>query len=181
MMKYLVILLFPLALLAQSIEDMTRKDLVVILESQLYVRELTGNNDGTEVEEYLLSVGLGKGYPWCAAYTTWGLDQCLIPNPQSAWSPNWAKNKDVIWSQSLVKQRKMRIPKSGDTFTLFYNSLNRVGHVGFILEEKEDYFITIEGNTNIAGSRAGIGVFKRKRDKRKIYRITNYITPYYNN
>ena len=161
MIRVLFILLFILPLYSQSIEDMSRKDLVVILESQLYVRELTGNNDGIEVEEYLASVGLGKGYPWCAAYTTWGLDQCSITNPQSAWSPHWARDKDVIWSQVLIKQRKESKPKAGDTFTLYYNKLKRVGHVGFILSEQEDYFITIEGNTNVAGSRAGIGVFKR--------------------
>lgn len=178
MIRLILILLIPLTLLSQ--EDTTRKELSDILISQLYVRELTGNNDGVEVEEYLATVNLGKGYPWCAAFTTWGLDVCSIPNPQSAWSPNWAKNKDVIWSQSLVKQRKAKKPKAGDTFTLFYNKLNRVGHVGFILEVKDKYFITIEGNTNVAGSRTGIGVFKRKRDIRKIYKITNYITPYYN-
>lgn len=180
MRKLLFILLFPIFVFAQE-TDM-RNDLVEILKGQLDVREATGNNDGTEVEIYLRGVGLGKGYPWCAAFTTWGLDQCDIPNPQSAWSPDWAGKRDMIWSQQLVKQRNAGVPQAGDTFTLFYNSLGRVGHVGFILEDAHNgYFITIEGNTNVAGSRTGIGVFTRKRDTRKVYRITNYITPYYGN
>lgn len=163
-----------------SQEQQMRKDLIEVLESQLYVREATGNNDGTEVEKYLAEVGLGKGYPWCAAYTTWGFNVCGVPNPQSAWSPDWARSKNTIWSLNLVKQHKAKNPKAGDVFTIYYNSLNRVGHVGYIVKEYNDkYFITIEGNTNIAGSRLGIGVFKKKRDKRKIYRITDYITPYY--
>src|ERR1044072_9000961 len=31
-------------------------------------REATGRNDGPRVEHYLSRVGLGKGYPWCAAF-----------------------------------------------------------------------------------------------------------------
>lgn len=37
--------------------------------TQLHVRELTGRNDGPEVEKYLKSVGLGKGYAWCMAFS----------------------------------------------------------------------------------------------------------------
>ena len=36
--------------------------------SQIGVREATGRNDGKQVELYLKSVGLGKGYAWCAAF-----------------------------------------------------------------------------------------------------------------
>jgi len=50
-------------------EAKLRKRLCDTLQKQLYVREATGNNDGVEVERYLKSVGLIKGYSWCAAYT----------------------------------------------------------------------------------------------------------------
>lgn len=39
--------------------------------AQLGVRELTGNNDGIEVEAYLRSVGLKKGNPYCQAGQYW--------------------------------------------------------------------------------------------------------------
>lgn len=41
------------------------------LVAQIGIKELTGNNDG-EVEKYLKSVGLGKGYPYCVSALYWG-------------------------------------------------------------------------------------------------------------
>ena len=48
-----------------------RKQLLEIAESQIGIRELTGNNDGKEIEAYLKSVNLGKGYAWCVAFVVW--------------------------------------------------------------------------------------------------------------
>lgn len=159
-----------------------RKNFAIHLDTQLYVREATGKNDGVEVEKYLKSVGLGKGYAWCAAYCSWNLSKFGIPNPNSAWSPHFAKPKDIIWSQAKVKSNKViQQPQAGDCFTLWYPNLKRVGHVGFIVGEKGSYFITNEGNTNKAGSREGDGVYSKFRSKSKIYAVTNYITPYFKN
>lgn len=160
-------------------EAQLRSELTQLLHAQLYVREATNNNDGIEVEKYLASVGLGKGYAWCAAFTSWNLNYLQVPNPMSAWSPDWAKAQDRIWSASMVKQNKVtQSPSPGDCFTIYYSSKQRVGHVGFIVSDDGTYFTTIEGNTNIDGSRLGIGVFKLKRQKSKVYAVTNYITPY---
>lgn len=182
-LKIFFAFLFALVFLSSGFaqESQIRSDLQFQLENQLHVREATGNNDGTEVEKYLASVGLSKGYPWCAAFTTWNLKALEIPNPQSAWSPNWAQYKDQVWSRKMVKTHRVKAePKPGDCFTVYYSSLKRVGHVGFYTGRASNgYFTTIEGNTNNNGSRKGIGVFKRKRHPKKIYAITNYITPYY--
>lgn len=35
------------------------------------VKERGGNNRGPDVEKYLGAVGLGRGNPWCAAFTSW--------------------------------------------------------------------------------------------------------------
>ena len=43
-----------------------------------------------------------------------------------------------------------------------------LGHVGIIVGIEGESLITIEGNTNVAGGREGIGVFKRKRPIRTI-------------
>ncbi|MFN8238630.1 MAG: hypothetical protein U0T77_10720 [Chitinophagales bacterium] len=141
----------------------------------------TGNNDGKEVEAFLKLVGLSKGNPWCAAYTSGNLYYFSVPNPMSGYSPNFAKQKDIIWSQTLLKSNKVKqMPQPGDCFTLYFAHLGRVGHVGFIVGRSGIYFITIEGNTNDGGSRDGDGVYKRKRDSRKVFAVTNYITPYIN-
>ncbi|MDB0600694.1 CHAP domain-containing protein [Tenacibaculum maritimum] len=182
-LKIFFAFLFALVFLSSGFaqESQIRTNLQLQLESQLHIKEATGNNDGIAVEKYLASVGLSKGYPWCAAFTTWNLNAVNIPNPQSAWSPNWAKSKDQIWSRKLVKTHRVKSnPQLGDCFTIYYPKLQRVGHVGFYTGRASNgYFTTIEGNTNINGSRKGIGVFKRKRHPKKIYAITNYITPYY--
>lgn len=149
-------------------ETKLRKHLIVYLKSQLYVREKTGNNDGIEVEKYLAYVGLKKGAPWCAAFCSYAYAQLNIPNPKTAWSPAW----------SLTKDRTTKyLP--GDCFTLYYPNLKRVGHVGIITGETHGYYTTIEGNTGNSGSREGSGVFTFKRDKRKVFAITNYISRLY--
>lgn len=166
---------------AATPESMIRKKLVDTLHSQLYIREATGRNDGVEVEKYLTFVGRFKGDAWCAAFASWNLHAVGItapPNPKSGWSPNFSTPQYTIWSHELVKKRKEKAIHQGDCFTLYYNDIKRVGHVGFIVDEKENYFITIEGNTGTTGSREGSGVHKYKRPKSKVYRVTNYITPF---
>jgi hypothetical protein len=97
-------------------------------------------------------------------------------NPMTAWSPSFAKTKDVVYSAHKAKTGKYRYGlRKGDCFTLYYDKLGRVGHVGFIVAETNDYYITIEGNTGTSGSRDGAGVHKLKRAKNKIYTISRYI------
>ena len=128
-------------------ESELRSNLIVALKAQLHVRELTGNNDGVEVEKYLRHVGHKKGASWCAAFCAWNYTQFKVKNPMSAWSPDWAKVPDRVQEY---------LP--GDCFTLFYHNLNRVGHVGFITGVSHGYYTTIEGNTGLTGSREGSGV-----------------------
>lgn len=164
-------------------ETFLRKKLIDTLHTQLNVREATGHNDGVEVEKYLTFVNRYKGDSWCAAFTSWNLNAVGVttpPNPKSGWSPNFATPKYIVWSQKLLKEHKAKPPKPGDCFTLYYSNLGRVGHVGFIVNETDTYFITIEGNTGLTGSRDGSGVHKYKRSKHKVYAVTNYITPYIN-
>lgn len=163
---------------AHASELETRTALVSYLETQLDVREATGKNDGAAVKKYLNHVGLGEGYPWCVAFVAYNLGHFDIPNPNSAWSPHYAKKKDVIWSPKM-KINGRAAP--GDVFTIYSNNRHRVVHGGFVKSytKSGSYIITIEGNTNVEGSRDGIGVFKRKRNLNKIYAISNYITPYY--
>ena len=74
-----------------------------------------------------------------------------------------------------------KIAKAGDVFTIYFNSLDRVGHTGIFLEWRGDKLVTIEGNTNNNGSRLGDGVYQRERYIREIYAITDYISPFLKN
>lgn len=153
---------------------MKRTDVKKVYESQLHVREKSGKNDGVEVERYLRYTGLGKGNAWCAAFVCWTLGEASVINPKNAWSPT------LVPISKLVYENKSKIyngtPQCGDVFGIYYSNLKRVGHVGFIDSWSDgSYTITVEGNTNSAGSREGDGVYRKRRLKSQIYRVANWI------
>ena len=149
-----------------------REKLIDSINTQLYVRE-TSPNRGPMVDKYLTTVGSVLGVAWCGAFVGANLTWQEVPNPKSAWSPDYAKPNDIIW---MPKKKTSIEPLPGDVVTYYYSNLGRVGHVGFFEKaDKDDYFITIEGNTNGAGSREGDGVYKKKRDPNKVYAASRYI------
>lgn len=135
------------------------------------VREASGHNDGPEVERYLASVGLHKGLSWCAAFVSYHLSGCGVRNPATGWSPAFSGVSARIWSP----RKAIRMPMPGDVFTLWYSSLGRVGHTGFVTGFDGRYISTVEGNTSAPGSREGDGVYARRRQLSKVYAVTNYI------
>jgi hypothetical protein len=64
--------------------------------------------------------------------------------------------------------------KPGQVFGLYFESKKRVAHVGLIVSETKFSYITIEGNTDTDGSREGDGVYRKIRNKRSIYIISDY-------
>lgn len=149
-----------------------RLELVEVAESQVGVTEKTGKNDGKDVEMYLRSTGLGKGYAWCAAFVTWCHQEVNIPNPQSAWSPAWFTS-NVVYRKNHVRIRPFTSRK-GQVFGLYYDNLKRVGHVGIITGEGKIHYYTVEGNTSGSGVREGDGVYGKIRRKENIYVISDY-------
>ncbi|MBB2149176.1 CHAP domain-containing protein [Pedobacter sp. LMG 31462] len=141
-------------------------------ESQIGVRELTGKNDGKSVEAYLKYVGLGKGYAWCAAFTCWTLNQASIKNPKSAWSPDMFPSANVIYSKT---DKENITPEQGDVFGIYFPDKKRIAHVGFIHKWGKSEVITVEGNTNQAGSREGDGVYRKRRITGQIYKVSRFI------
>lgn len=70
-------------------------------------------------------------------------------------------------------------PQQGDVFGLYFTKLGRIGHVGFVDQwggpRGDDWVYTVEGNTNGEGSREGDGVHARRRLKRHIHIVANWI------
>lgn len=146
------------------------------------MRELTGQNDGPAIDAYLASTGFtdnkayraktGKGYAWCAAFVTWCYKEAGVKTVASAWSPAWF-TKNVIYTKGKPNQAK---PRQADVFGLFYAKNGRIAHVGFIDAWPDgDYVITVEGNTNMAGSREGDGVYRKRRPKQSIYQVSRWV------
>jgi uncharacterized protein (TIGR02594 family) len=50
----------------------------------------SGSNGGADVEKYLRTVSLGKGYPWCAAFVNWSfIDVGINGPPHAAAALSW--------------------------------------------------------------------------------------------
>lgn len=137
-----------------------------LLLTQVGVKELTGKNDGVEVESYLKSVGLGKGYAWCQAFLYWGFDNVAKTTNSTNPMPKTAGVLDN-WNKSAKYQvSKNDKPQVGDVFVMDFGKGQ--GHTGLIIAVEGDYIITVEGNTSAdptlaSEDREGQGVFKRRR------------------
>lgn len=141
-----------------------RGSLLAIAEKEVGVRERSGNNDGERVEFYLKYIGLPKGHAWCAAYTSWVYGKAGLSRPRTGWTPA------LFPENRLVKK-----PKPADLFGIYFPSLKRIAHTGFVVSIKSDWVLTIEGNTNVEGGREGDGVYKKRRHLRTIAKFANWI------
>ncbi len=143
-----------------------------VYTAQLHVRERGTNNHGTAVARYLAYTGLPEGHPWCAAFVCWVYGQAGIPNPRSAWSPALFPASKIIWQQG--KQNKLQ-PRQADVFGIWFADKRRIAHAGFVDRWGDKWVITVEGNTNAAGSRDGDGVYRKRRPVKSMYRVARWI------
>jgi hypothetical protein len=140
---------------------------IKIALSQLGVREVGGANCGPEVEKYLNSIGLGKGYPWCMAFVYW----CFLEASKNLQIENSViKTGGVLhgWNKAnckkiLAKDTKIdpSLVKPGHIFIMDFG--RGYGHTGIVKSVEGGFITTIEGNTNNNRSREGIGVFELNR------------------
>lgn len=126
-----------------------------------------GSNRGPDVEKYLASAGLPGGYFWCMAFVHW----CFMTSAQKLDVSNpFPKTAGV--NDAWTKSTTMRVTKAaalanlsligpGSVFILDYGT--GYGHTGFVVSNTGGSLVTIEGNTNPAGSGNGIGVFELTR------------------
>jgi len=141
---------------------------------QIGIRESTGNNDGHYVELYLNSAGLGKGYPWCAAFVNWTFLQCgdTLNLKYPAWVPSYFPDENLIMERGKLQLRR---PMFGDLIGIWFPKKKRLAHIGFYDGENSKYYFTVEGNTNEVGSREGDGVYRKRRIKRQVHSISSWI------
>ncbi len=131
---------------------------LLLARSQLWVREVGGENRGQVVEHYLSTVHLGPGEPWCAAFVSW-VGQAALPHWPLPLTGSCQSLFDAGTRLKLVRPW----PAPGAVFLLWRPGLGRFAHTGFVVEQQGTAWATIEGNTNPAGGREGYGVFARTR------------------
>lgn len=138
---------------------------LAIARTQLNVRELTGKNDGEAVESYLRSVGLGKGYAWCVALPYW----CFRKASEELYIPNPLPKTGGVLDHLNKTKGKIINPEEAITGDLVCMDFGKgKGHMYIVAETFRNPFnekraFTIEGNTNVEGSREGDGVYERNR------------------
>ena len=153
-------------------EDIAAK-MVTLAREEIGVAEVDGTNCGPRVDQYKAATWLdsNKGWPWCAAFICWLVRESIEgeevafkrPRTAGAWDfENWAK-------QERVNNVELRKPtnediKAGDIVVFTFS------HIGLAIKDIDSsgYVVTIEGNTNGAGSREGGSVLEKKRHVSKI-------------
>ena len=153
-----------------------------------------GRNDGPHVRRYLRSVGLGPGYAWCAALTSWGLGAAGVDGPhrrdgtvvRSAGARRFNEATSTV-SARLVLRGTHR-PPPGAVVT-WQRGSGWQGHSGLVVRDDNARVrgpgwylrcgLTVEGNTSSgrAGSqRDGDGVYRRERciEPGSYFRITDF-------
>lgn len=135
------------------------------------VRE-TSRNRGPELGKYWDATHYDQGdenrEPWCAAFVCYVLKEALKCKTYSfkrPTSPSCFKAEISLESQlraaclsGQVKEVKPSEAIAGDVFIM------NISHTGFVVGRTPDgLLITIEGNTNAAGSREGDGLYKKSR------------------
>jgi len=147
--------------------------MVSLAREEIGVSEVDGTNCGPRVDEYKAATWLDadKGWPWCAAFICWLVREAIEgedvsfsrPRTAGAWDfENWAK-KEAANGVGLRKPTNEDI-KAGDIVIFTFS------HIALAVKDIDSsgYVITIEGNTNGAGSREGGSVLEKKRHVSKI-------------
>ena len=147
--------------------------MVSLARDEIGVSEVDGSNCGPRVDEYKAATWLDPkyGWPWCAAFICWLVREAIYgkdvsfkrPRTAGAWDfENWAKQQ----SGGGVELRKPTNEdiKAGDIVVFTFS------HIGLAVKDIDSsgYVVTIEGNTNGAGSREGGSVLEKKRHVSKI-------------
>lgn len=154
-------------------------DIIKIAQTQVGLRE-TSKNQGEGLAKFWTATSYPDGYenrePYCAAFVCWVIREAFkgktvpftLPTSPVAYDfEKWGAANKGRGVEVLVLAKS---PQPGDIFTLAAAS-----HVGLVKSVNGSEMVTIEGNTNEAGSREGDGVYEKKRNVssiRKIVRIT---------
>lgn len=135
-----------------------------IATAQIGVEEIPKHsNSGPEVEIYLKSVGLTRGYSWCMAFIYWCAQNASVQTNLKNPLKKTGGVLDQYNSRPLLVQT---VPKVGDIFILDLGK--GLGHTGIVEKIANNIIYTIEGNTNDTGSREGYKVCRRTREIKTI-------------
>lgn len=129
------------------------QDLLDVARSQLGVHEDPPYSNRVKYSDWYGMVG-----PWCDMFVSWCAEQSGNADVigRFAYTPS-----HEAWFRSKGREVNIRDAEPGDI--LFFNFIGRTSHVGIVEANRGDGLVTIEGNTNGAGSRDGGSVIRHFR------------------
>jgi CHAP domain len=146
-------------------------------------KEIGYDEQGNNRTKFAAEAGHANGQAWCATYIAAILKRCNVPVPARILVPSsrtmYAEAKAKGWAVTLDAL------KPGDVIHTWRGlTLSKwIGHVAFVEQTNRDAkgrvtsIITIEGNTNNAGSPTG-GEVLRKTRTRAFWRLGAWRPPY---
>lgn len=140
----------------------------VVMMNQVGTLEKTNRNDGTAIKQYLESVGLSEGYPYCAAgqYFSFlkatellGMDKKLIPIKRTGLA------LEIFHHSKKFGVRTVWHPKIDDLI-VWRKANSGFGHIERIISVMPKGWVrTVAFNTSIIiGNKKIEGVFVKKRN-----------------
>lgn len=180
---------------AETLYDVTNYDaqssfrelVVQIARSQVGVMESPlGSNRGPQVDQYIRAAGLdpnGASYPWCVAFLQWVFVEAsrirgeASPLPVTAgvyalWNLSLKSNAQVT---QIIRPVDVSSQSVMEGMIFLFDTGGGKGHAGLVLEVNAERLVTVEGNTNTAGSRNGVGVFIRQSRMIKMSKLLGYV------
>lgn len=153
--------------------------LVAIAEAEVGIREEGGQNRGPRIETYQQATWLPPGpWPWCAAFTAWVMREWLsAPEVRAALGlvsdadvGRWrCRDSRAFGWKDWAAQRGVRLLPEGRVARAGDFVVYDFSHIGIVVEDQPGSaadLVTVEGNTNGAGTResdTGDGVWRKRR------------------
>lgn len=141
-----------------------------------------------DLEKEMIAMGWNKGWAWCVFAT-----KLIYFKAYSKYEKTLALITAHIFSPSAVatlenfRKAGWEISQTPSIGSLVVwqkykkNKKSWQGHIGVVIDFNDDNFITVEGNTNVRGSREGDGFMKKTRnydfDKQNGLRLIGFVHP----
>ena len=170
-------LIFPMkqALKPITVNEKSLGEMIIsyaVQHTQQNPREIGGQNRGPWVRLYM-NGHEGPQWPWCAGFASFILKKaCKTLEVTLPIKPSFscdslavdAKQRGLLMKENNVLDKTQITP--GSFFLVRRTSTDWI-HTGIVESAGEDFFSTIEGNTNDEGSREGYEVCQRIRGYKK--------------
>lgn len=158
---------------AKPAPDLARRLLAIAADEVDYHEGKTGGvwNNRTKYAGEVPGLAWADGQPWCAVFVSWlamaaGAAELFPRTASCDTAAAWFRERGQ-WSE---------YPAVGAQ--VFYGTPADLNHTGIVAAFDADTITTIEGNTNVNGSREGDGVYRKVRRRRDSY-VVGYGYPKY--